>query len=339
MFSTRISLIRQMARWLIWLYAAVLAALLFVRFVFGDFSWWSFALNSMLLYAFVPVPFVWMVALFTRRHDAWVIALTSSVVWAWLWGDLFVPHLPAVQAGDVTLTAMTYNILGFNMDTVSVLNTIKDSNADVVGLQELNPENAEAIKRELSDEYPYQWLQPEPGVTGSGLISRYPFERLAATPLDTVQWVSSPTVVDIDVQNYTIRLVRFHAVANPVTWQAREQQAELLTELVRSYDGALIVLGDLNATDQNDAYTIIARELKDAWREAGSGFGHTFPGADRSVSPGSSRPVFGSISVPQWLVRIDFIFHSDELTTIGAWFGKFDGMSDHRPVIAMLTIR
>jgi endonuclease/exonuclease/phosphatase (EEP) superfamily protein YafD len=206
-------------------------------------------------------------------------------------------------------------------------------------LQELNPEIAAAIERELAGEYPYQWLLPEPGVTGGGLISRFPFERLANAPLDRVQWVSTPMVVRLQLPDGVVTLVRFHAFANPSTWQAREEQAALLADFARVYDGPLIVIGDLNATDQNDAYAIIAAELGDAWREAGSGFGHTFPGADTRVSPGSSRPSLDGFAVPQWLVRIDYIFHSAELITLDARLGQFDGMSDHRPVVATLAFR
>jgi hypothetical protein len=35
-----------------------------------------------------------------------------------------------------------------------------------------------------------------------------------------------------------------------------------------------------------------------------------------------------------WLVRIDYIFHSDAFNVISAHFGPWDGASDNRPVRA-----
>lgn len=324
---------------LTWAYGTVLGLWLLLRFVLGDFSWWSFAFNSMLMYAFAPAPLVLAVAVLTRRREVWATFVVSAALWAWLWGGLFVPRLRPAQAAGPSLTVMTYNVLGFNSDTRGVLDTIRASNADVLGLQELNPEIAAAIERELSGEYPHQWLMPEPGVTGGGLLSRYPFERAGAAPLDTVQWVSPPMVVTLAIEGRAVTLVRFHASAQAGLWRERERQAALLAEFAKAHSGALIALGDLNATDQNDAYALTTRSLRDAWREAGWGFGHTFPGADARVSPGSSRPSFGGFAVPQWLVRIDFIFHSAELAAHDARLGRFDGMSDHRPVMATLAFR
>ncbi|MCP4105920.1 MAG: hypothetical protein GY749_10350 [Desulfobacteraceae bacterium] len=73
-----------------------------------------------------------------------------------------------------------------------------------------------------------------------------------------------------------------------------------------------------------------------SWHNAGTGFGHTFPGA---ASDGSARPVIVGIPAPKWLVRIDYIFHSEHWQTIAARTGPWDGCSDHRPVMATLALK
>lgn len=336
---------RGLYRWLLarlvtltWAYGTVLGSWLVMRFVLGDFSWWSFALNSLLLYAFAPLPAVLVVAVLSRRRQVWAILIMSAAVWAWQWGGLFLPGAPIVQAGGPALSVMAYNVLGSNVETEAVLATIRQANADVVALQELNLENAAVIARELQAEYPHQVLNPARGVTGAGVISRFPF-RLTGESLPDRAWVSEPHILELEVAGRSVTLVRFHAIANPGNYAPRERQARQLAEYARAHTGPLIVVGDLNVTDQNSAYDLLARELRDAWREVGWGFGHTFPGADQLVSPGSSRPVLGGVSVPQWLVRIDYVFHSDELAALDARLGQFDGMSDHRPVIATLALR
>jgi endonuclease/exonuclease/phosphatase (EEP) superfamily protein YafD len=39
-----------------------------------------------------------------------------------------------------------------------------------------------------------------------------------------------------------------------------------------------------------------------------------------------------------WLVRIDYIFHSPHWITLDARLAKFDGVSDHRGVVAVLAL-
>lgn len=318
-----------------WVYGTLLAALLFIRFVLGDFTWWAFALNAMLVYAFLPVPVIFVIALLTRRRDVWAVFAVGALIWLVMWGWLFLPRVPAAQAGGPTLSVMSYNLLGFNFNTEATMSVIRASNADVIALQELNPENAEAIVRELGDVYPYRWLDPQPSVVGGGLISRLPFERLEAGALDRIDWVSIPMAVRLDVSGQPVTLVRFHAFAGPGSVAAREQQARLLAEYAEAHSGPLVFVGDLNATDQNVAYGLIARTMRDAWREAGWGLGNTFPG-EPTAEVGGSRPVVAGVPVPLWLVRIDFVFHSDDLRTLEARLGPYDGASDHRPVIATL---
>jgi len=83
-------------------------------------------------------------------------------------------------------------------------------------------------------------------------------------------------------------------------------------------------------------YRLIASVLRDSWREAGYGFGHTFPGTP--TIPGT-RPVILGIQVPKWLIRIDCIFHSPDLFASTAQIIPSDGASDHRPVMATLRFR
>jgi endonuclease/exonuclease/phosphatase family metal-dependent hydrolase len=118
------------------------------------------------------------------------------------------------------------------------------------------------------------------------------------------------------------------------TISEREQQARAIREFARTHADPLIVPIDLNSTDQNTPYSLLTPELVDAWQEAGWGLGHTFPGAS---SPGSSRPTFAGIAAPMWLVRIDYVFHSRHFRAVEARTGPWDGISDHRPVVAHLA--
>jgi endonuclease/exonuclease/phosphatase (EEP) superfamily protein YafD len=141
----------------------------------------------------------------------------------------------------------------------------------------------------------------------------------------------------------TVILVNIHMV--PTTQLAaatvvepsirlREAEAEVLVELARRAR-PVIIAGDANSAPLNESYKILARELRDSWREAGFGLGHTFPG---STIPGSDRPRLGRWYVPPWLARIDYVFHSPDWVTLGARLARVDSVSDHRAVVAVLKL-
>jgi endonuclease/exonuclease/phosphatase (EEP) superfamily protein YafD len=174
-----------------------------------------------------------------------------------------------------------------------------------------------------------------------GVISRYPLE-LTGTEIEGV-WVGRPQILEVAWEGREITLVNFHAIPpgplNPAnlghTVRERERQIGALVAFADSRSGPLIVKGDLNVTDRSAVYRTMARSLQDAWVERGWGFGHTFPGA---ASPGSSRPTWAGMYVPKWLLRLDYVFCSDHWRVERAWIGPWDGVSDHRPVVARMTL-
>ncbi len=296
-----------------------------------------FAANALALYLFLPLPLALLAGVIKRRPEVIAGCLIAAGVCVYFWGALFWPNARVSPEGPV-LRVMTYNLLGYAGDPEAVLRTIRASNADVITLQELNPAVAGAIEANLAAGYPFQDLSPDAGVHGMGVISRLPMRPTAESIPDRA-WVGPPHIEEIDFDGRVVTLVTFHAISHPGNYGPRDREARKLEAYARAHEGPLILAGDLNATDTNAAYGRIAAVLADSWREAGSGFGHTFPGASAKTSPGSSRPDIFGIAVPKWLVRIDFVFHSAHWRAVSARIGPFDGVSDHRPVIVELTLR
>lgn len=326
-----------------YLYFAFLLFWVAMRLVFADRWAWLFLLNSVALYLFLPLPFLLLAGLLVRRRALWLCLALASLLWLIQYGELLLPNLATVEAGDKALTIMTYNAMTYNSDVEPVIQSLRASGADIIGLAELNLELAAAIRTDLAELYPHQVLNPDSGVEGSGIISRYPL-RPSEETLPREDWIGRPEILEIDFAGTPVTLLHFHAIAMGRTvnifdfdWslREREEQAEVVAAFAGSRQGPLIVLGDLNATDQNKPYDILDPVLRDAWREAGQGWGHTFPGV---ASHYSSRPAFLGVPVPMWLVRIDYIFHSDHWRTEAAWIGPWDGLSDHRPVVARLAL-
>jgi len=156
--------------------------------------------------------------------------------------------------------------------------------------------------------------------------------------------VGQPQVLAVTFADTNVLVVNAHSYATGPTdletirWSIRERyrQAQTLVAFAQTHPGPLLYPGDSNTTDQNDAYRMLTTAWADSFREAGRGFGHTYPGSDFS---GSKRFQFGDVSLPQWLIRIDFVWHSPHWQAINAQVGPWDGYSDHRPMIAQLVLR
>ncbi len=328
-------------RWLtgaIWVYFTLLFGWLALYLLSGDRIGIVSLINMLGVYLFLPLPTVLIAAIYLRRWEIWTGAILGTLAFLWLWGGLFIPSLPEASAREKTLSVMTYNVLGYHTHSEPPIAIIREENADVVLLQELNPALAEALSIELKNAYPYQVLDPLERFRGMGVISKYPLQSTGqALSLD---WVGEPQVLQLDWEGQPVTLIHFHMHTTTLGTirsissdnRYREAQAQALVAAARQA-GPVILAGDANATPLSDAYRIISQELSDAWREAGYGLGHTFPGSD---IPGSSRPRLAGLPVPQWLARIDYIFHSHHWQAVEAHTARFDGVSDHRGVVAIL---
>ncbi|HEX6302578.1 MAG TPA: endonuclease/exonuclease/phosphatase family protein [Anaerolineales bacterium] len=295
------------------------------------------------VYLFLPLPLIVISALLLRRTGIWIATVLAVGVFAWFWGGLFNPKNPA-QAGNPgsgpTLTVLTYNLLGYHSFAQAIISNILAEDPDLVLFQELNPVLAGAFQNELRATYPYQVLDPREGVAGMGVISRYPISPSGEDL--TAEWPYAPQILDFEWQGGVVKVVNIHMVPTTSadtqviarTFELRESQARSILNYARQA-GPLIVGGDANATPHSDVHRLLTRELVDAWQAAGFGLGHTFPGSD---IPGSSRPHLAGRPVPMWLARIDYIFHSAHWESVQAHVARFDGVSDHRGVVAELIL-
>jgi endonuclease/exonuclease/phosphatase (EEP) superfamily protein YafD len=321
-----------------WIYTALLFGWLVTYLVIGERFGIIAIVNLLAVYLFLPLPLVILVSVFLRRIRLFTTSGLAVVAFLWLWGGVFWPKPTPAHAGYNLLSVMTYNVLGLHESVHPQLEVIHAENPDVLFIQELNPTLAIAIQRELRSKYPYQVLDPQEGVSGMGVISKFPI-RLTGERLP-LNWVGTPQVLEMDWNGQTVTLVNFHTI--PTTSSTfrqiqpesryRAAQAQALLDVAR-LSGPLIAAGDANATPLTEAYRIITTELDDAWSKAGFGLGHTFPGSD---IPGSSRPRLGKWSVPKWLARIDYVFYSEQFKAVTARMARFDGVSDHRGVVVSL---
>lgn len=306
--------------------------------------WWIELLNVFGLWLYLPLPFLVLFALFARPRLAALLLAVPLLCFGWEYGPQFLPRpLPSITSGR-SLRVMSWNVLFSNNDVASVSQTILDQQADVVGVQELGYWQASKLEQLLAKRYPYRVLHPG-GAGGLGVWSRYPIVQAD----ETKPWGvgCSCQRMLLDVQGQRIQLINAHPQApqyklrywKPVRWipflliprsfNAAEQDVPIHTIVgnVQSRSAPMLVIGDFNTSDRQPNYWLLRKYLKDAYREAGTGFGLTYP----NDGHGGEK-----VWVPP-LLRIDYIFYSRGIAARHAYTFAAPA-SDHRPVIADLIL-
>ncbi len=315
----------------VWVYFTLLLGWLAAFALGGDWGGLLAPLNALAWWLFLPLPLFLGLAIATRRIGLGLAGAIGLAAGLYLWGGLFLPGPEQAAAlsgaSSASLRVMTYNVYGFNNDPTGVIAAIRSVDPDIVCLQELNYETAAALLDALGGEYPYRVLDPSRGVEGMGTISKYPL-RSSGQTLPS-QWVGTPQVLELDWNGRIITLVNFHmhppGRLAPGSLRQRHairlRQAAALTQLAAEVEQPVLLAGDANATDLNEAYQMITHAgLRDAWRAAGQGLGFTFP---RQL---------GRLS-PAWMTRIDHVFLSSQWLIQTAKLAPVDGSSDHRGVV------
>jgi vancomycin resistance protein VanJ len=250
------------------------------------------------------------------------------IAFIWLFGGLFLPPsiIQTARAGsDHGLTVMTLNTNTDNATPEELIPLLRDSGADIIALQEVGPGLAAALDDNLLDEYPYRDYAGY-GVPGIGLLSRHPLVEHKIVEDET----GFPYLIaTLSVDGRKLTVITVHPPVPELAglqWYRPQSIDEipLYIDLATTGDPT-ILMGDFNAVDQSADYRLLAGAgLHDAFREAGWGFGLTWP--NREVAPLVGNP----------LMRIDYVWYTDHFEALQAWMGPGTG-SDHLPVLAELA--
>ena len=223
---------------------------------------------------------------------------------------------------------MTFNAGKIVPDMAEFAARLDENSVDVVAVQELSTAFESKLESALLDAYPYRVLYGA-GVDGIGLLSRYPIVEHDLFYLKLGVFPYLQAELDVDGEPVTVFSVHPPPPAFGPGQGFRTRTIDDLPGLLARIDPdkPVIVLGDFNVSDQSAEHRMLrAAGLQDAFREAGWGFGHTFPAAGR----------FYRIPMPP-VVRIDYVWASEHFTPVEAHVGPGLG-SDHLPVLASLRL-
>jgi endonuclease/exonuclease/phosphatase family metal-dependent hydrolase len=248
------------------------------------------------------------------------------------------------QAPDRPLRVMTFNIHhGAGADNVvdlaRIAQVIRDSDLDVVGLQEVDRhfgartdfvDQAGWLARELNMHLVYganlnlDPLSPEQPRRqyGTAILSNAPILDWDNTYLPRFGDHEQRGLLRarINVRGVPLLFYNTHLQHNDAA--ERVAQAQAIRQLIGTPQDSVILLGDLNATPDAPEIRTLVEDLVDSWEEAGVGVGYTIP----SENPNR---------------RIDYILQSSDVVarTVAVVTSPLAvSASDHLPVVADVAL-
>ncbi len=345
MKSQHPSLLRRLLTAVLALYLLAFIGYLCLRLLLTDRYWWLALANAFAVYLFLPLllvlPLAW--GLRARRVTAGALLLTV-VGMAWL----LPPMLPKQThpSPKTPLKIVTFNMLGYEGRALErEVDWLLTTDADVLILQEAYAIGADPRLSRLSTPYPYE----APSDSGIRIFSRLPFAESQIIWIEDYPGKAALRVVvnyqGQDVTIYSVHLsqprtdqphfrlpgrLRIYPLSLAVHYDETRRNGQInhLLNRIANETIPVIMAGDFNMTPTSIAYDRLAAQLKDAFAQAGSGWGMTYP-------------VARVINLPDWLpplLRIDYVWHSSHWQTLHYQRGEALN-SDHFPVMVSLALK
>jgi endonuclease/exonuclease/phosphatase (EEP) superfamily protein YafD len=259
-----------------------------------------------------------MLLLFVRRPGAAIVAGAIAALHALPALQRTFADDPVAACGGPAFTVVTANLQYSNRDTNRFLDWLASNPADLVVLQEVTGNWADALSRVSG--YPQQKLLLREDAYGIGMMSRWPLRSIER--LDFAADGRPSLSGDLLIEGRPVRFLALHTrwPILPHLAASRDRSLDAAAVSLRAGDGPAVALGDLNLT----AYSpVFARFLESA-----------------GLRDALEEPRWS----PTWIagfwplaLRIDHVLVSPDLCVEHVEVGPSIG-SDHRPVIARLRL-
>ncbi|MEU3204910.1 endonuclease/exonuclease/phosphatase family protein [Streptomyces cyaneofuscatus] len=273
--------------------------------------------QTLLPWTGLAVPALLALAAVRRSRLAAIAVLAPALVWATLFGPTLTDKGKDKGTGTGAtghgLTVLSHNVDEANPGPAGTARALAGAKADVLALVELSEESTPVYERELAAAYPHHAV-----LGGVGLWSRH--RLTAVAEVEIMPWTRAMRATAATpggpVAVYAAHLASVRVSGAGFTTARRNEAARALASAVRAeHAPRVVVLGDFNGTYQDRALAPVTSQLRSAQREAGDGFGFTYP---------AGFPV----------VRIDDVLVKG-MDPSASWTLPATG-SDHRPVGATL---
>lgn len=271
-----------------------------------------------------------------------VFALSSLAATFGATGAVSAAHAGEPPAPDRPLRVMSFNIhhgegRDGTLDLSRIADVIRDSDAEVVGLQEVDRhwsdrsdfvDQASWLARELNmhvafganlDRDPLEPGEPRRQY-GNAILTRWPILERDNTYLPRFDGHEQRGLLRarIAVRGVPVQVYSTHLQHNDAA--ERRAQVRAIRSVIGTPEDSVLLLGDLNATPQAPEVEALVDGLVDAWAAAGIGDGATYTSTDPTK-------------------RIDYVLTSDDVVARTAAVVTSNApASDHLPVASTVAL-
>ncbi len=232
------------------------------------------------------------------------------------------------------LKVMTYNIRACDFGLKNIIATLKQANADIIALQEVDKfvkrtgrvDQPKKISKVLGMHYAFRkHFSYQGGEFGLALLSRYRIDQVERIRAKRSNLILLKARVHTPGSPIRVVVGHFHP-SNPfddkavkeANASARKREARKAFDTAGRFKSPVLIMGDFNAATGSYAYNIFKEKYQDACGTAGNLWSKTWP---------AKFP----------LTRIDYIWVSKHFKILSCGTIKSNA-SDHRPVVAKIQI-
>ncbi len=234
---------------------------------------------------------------------------------------LYIPHsaTPPIDDRNTNLSVLLINLNSSNEEYSKTARYIKQTNPDILALEEINNEWLEALSDVLKD-YPYTKVIPRRDNFGIGLYSKLKTQEMDIKYFGTAEVPSVLARYSISGKPLTLLFTHPVPPGSLRYYQWRNEQLKDIASQRSSFDDRLILIGDLNSTSWSYHFQTFVKNMKLIDSRKGFGLQTTWP-----------------TMLPVMAITIDHVLISEDLKILEHKIGPHIG-SDHKPVFARIGL-
>lgn len=327
----------NIANTIIFVYVLALLIWAVARASVGDQSIYVLAFNFFGVWLFSPLLILIPWVLINRYKVGALALVIPAFLFLYFYGSMFIPKPRYAGSPQTPVTVMTFNLQCSNGNVASILAMVDAYQPEVLALQEVTRIYEQNLLNALNERYAQHTFYQQAGLA---IYSQHPI--LSQEILPAKPWSIQSAVIQVD--GTSVQILNGH-LANPGMFQvfetrnvsrfkdladARAYQIEQIDRAISRAGMPAIVACDGNMTDLTSSYAQITNGLQDAFKERGWGLGHTF------LIPRGFE-IHTPINLP--FQRIDYFFHTPEISVTRVQVITQDTGSDHRPLWAQFDLK
>lgn len=316
--------------------AIIFAILSIINLIFVT-TWFSYLTPLLLI-----VDFILAVYWISKKDAVMIIPIIATLTQLFPISSIFqIRSRELTYDTPASIKVASYNVGTFHHNhrttTTDVIAIMQKEDVDIICFQEFVEDCDSSVFYQKFSCYPSCCIQDQKHLhtTRLAIFSRWPI--VGEHKIIFQNNINSAMSADIDINGQIIRVINCHMQTTGINQNRkfggstaiegatdntviRNEQINAVADYIDKTTVPIILCGDFNDPPISYTYRIVNRKLNDGFKQGGTGFASSFIGGFKS------------------LLRIDYIFHSDELDCTNYVHADYM-FSDHKPVISTLEFK